>query len=691
MQYVLTLPYDGTGTTSNNSVLDVIETAGVAPSLYTPNKGAFYQQGAQLLYVDDAGVHELQYGTDWYAVQLNQKQTLELGLGVYEAITVNSGNYPAGIFYLFYQAVGDATRGDFQALQWALDDYAQPKPIDWANLDHPLEFVPTPGHLHDAKDLYGLEYLTQPLSRLAASYAAEDKGAGKQVIGYHLDAKKDELWAAAADGLSTSAEQIASSTLLSDEQNLQITNQDKLNRAVLDQITTKINSVTQLINTYARDRAGALKAYTLIELLEKRSYYDLSILEVPLHIAGLVSWIDFTTALPSVPTGLVTLNVIDKANTARVFTGANMRVAKSRRLQRMCAVFDANKRLTITSGTAVRLGSNHTVLVVTSNDLTGNTPERLSVLSNDVNERISVDYPNGVALQQKSAYGGWSMPAIMRDNLRAHIGYASVSSGAGMSYSASNAVSGLKGPTKYFSDSVALLSQPVDYGVIGGNDQNGAIAEILIYDRQLSRYELVALNAYLFNKYGLSINLIANGGFSEGLTGFSTDYQPRIKASIAGSICVLRKPQIFLDPNQYTQLFVIPNLQLIQKQMENDNTILMVNTSTNSTLAFWRTTVNVQFQVTYRLSVSLLYNPSVAPSIKLKANGVDCGLGIGMDVSNARSDGVTWWITANSDTLVLELFNMNTATGLNTFALDNVSLVQDSQSMRSTFTTVTPE
>lgn len=655
----------------------------VVPRFIQPNYGLYFTDSCLLNYADTTGWRELVRGVDWVPMEFMQQATLKYGASVHGGIWLMNPDLN-GDLTLQYVPVNGPTQVDYWTLTDALGEATSPASVDWNNAPHPDAFQPTPGHLHDAKDVYGLEYVTSETAGIARVIRDVESGNGSDVVGYYLDAKRSQLSQTLGTTPLQTVDLVGVSADYSDSLIQTVLDTDTVQRNVLAEIQSKITALQTKLATYRKDYYGALRSKVLIQLLLAQVGYDLSLLAVPKYLPGLVSWIDFTDSAGVVGKVARTVTVQDKAAN-RSFTGGNLLVQQSRRTGRNAVVLVGNKQLTQTTGTPVRIGAGHTVLVVTANDLTGNVPEKLTFYSNGVNESLTMDIAAGVQLKQNSAYGGWTVPAAIRDNRRAHLACACIDTAVANSYIRTNVQSAYAVARGDFATSVRSLTQSVEYGAIGGSNQNGAICEIIVYDRTLSRFEMDAINAYMMQKYSLEFNLIANGNFTEGLVGFSTDYTPSSWLKAAQQIAIGNHYAAILDKNLYTQFFVAPNYLLFQKQMQKDNTFLMVWTGTDASKAFYRYQLKLQPGVRYRLALSIFYNPAAAPQLQLKLNSVQVGAVYIPDLSEAKDEGVQWWFTPSAEDNVLELFNLNTTSALNTFAVDDVYLYRDSEAIQITY------
>lgn len=689
--YTLALPLDAsdnpaTNLSWNSQIFNYLEPGVVIVAA----NGSYHTDLLRVSVTTADNEFDLTPGSEWTPVQFDAKNSLKYGKAFHKAVLLNTYIEGNCTVTLHYKYLGGSGAVDYYEALDGANYYTQPKPIDWTQLSHPQEFQPTPGHVFNVADVYGMEYIADQITRIEHAVQTSDTGVAQATIGNYLERKKTELGVVMGTDPMEAVDAISTLSLASDDAVKVTLDKTAIVNTGLTQLNASLAALNALVTDYWRDQYNAKKSFVLRQLLKQQGLYNLSIFPVPKHLPGLVSWVDFSKETVTAGSAVRTVTMVDQAVPTRTWVGGGLQVKRSNALQKSACILSGTQKLQITAGPGVNLTRAHTVIVITCNDVSGNIPERLTLLGNGAGESIGMDIESGYQLRCTSASGGWSIPALRYDNKRAHMVMASVDTRALASHSASSAVSAYLPMGQSYSPGSGALSQAVDYGQIGGVNQSGAIAEIIVYNRLLSKYEFDALNAYCLYKYGIDYNLIPNGGFSEGMTGFATDYIPSAMANAAGKICVLRRNQILLDKSLFTQFYALPNYQIIVKQMQDDNMFLMVNTSPTATKAFYRQQLTLSAGVTYRLSLSVMYNPIAAPRLQLKVNSVVTGAALDLDLSHARTDAAQWWFTAPADDVTIELFNLITSGSLNTFAIDNVSLNRDSQILSSTYTLLNP-
>lgn len=176
-------PFDGTGINPNNLVEQEPQAlaAGRTIRVTGPNYGPFYQQG---LIVTDAGTMLPLTADQYYVGQLQTMPTKQTGLGVFTVIMITDPTVSNNVL-LTYQVVGGEYSASAQAIidqinALNLDD----RPASWPAIIGKPDGFPPSAHLHDAGDIYGFEYVTEAINRIAAAILLGDEASHDAIYKY---------------------------------------------------------------------------------------------------------------------------------------------------------------------------------------------------------------------------------------------------------------------------------------------------------------------------------------------------------------------------------------------------------------------------------------------------------------------------------------------------------------------------
>lgn len=168
---------------------------------------------------------------------------------------------------------------------------------------------------------------------------------------------------------------------------------------------------------------------------------------------------------------------------------------------------------------------------------------------------------------------------------------------------------------------------------------------------------------YSFTAEVTGDNLIVNGDFSAGNTGFTSDYKHTTTNVTEG------------------EYIIGPNAQAWNPAMSNcgdhttgNSNMMIVNGSSTANSIVWTQTVTVTPNTNYALSMWVQSVHPLAPAqLQFSINGQKLGTPI-----NANATPCTWrqfyttWNSGTHTTVVISVVNLNTAFGGNDFALDDI-------------------
>lgn len=165
---------DPTGLSPDNRVLrEPVVLANRPVRVFVPQYGAFF--GESMVLTDAAtGIPLLK--TQYYVSQLAQMPTRMYGKGIYYCVVITDSTVSPNLF-ADYQALG----GDWAYSNSALADQLQTvlgdnRAVNWfAVINKPDRFSPGP-HLHDAGDVFGMEYVIEALYAIRDAVGLDNTG-----------------------------------------------------------------------------------------------------------------------------------------------------------------------------------------------------------------------------------------------------------------------------------------------------------------------------------------------------------------------------------------------------------------------------------------------------------------------------------------------------------------------------------
>jgi len=169
-----------------------------------------------------------------------------------------------------------------------------------------------------------------------------------------------------------------------------------------------------------------------------------------------------------------------------------------------------------------------------------------------------------------------------------------------------------------------------------------------------------------------STNLIVNGDFTQGNTGFSTDYQ---YLANAGQFGVQKAYGIVSSANNWFQGF-----QSCSSNAPSAGNMMVVDgsTSNNGNDNVWGQTVTVTPNKTYTFSYWLQTIATPNPAlIEVKINGVTIGSSTA-PISNCQATQISYtWNSGNNTSAQIEIFDRVFVLSGNDFSLDDISFIEN--------------
>ncbi len=673
--FTLYLALDKTGQSTSNLVeLEPHTLPNTINKLIIPKHGAFYANTLQVYWVNNLGQNILlQKGIDYHPTEMLHKVTAAIGKEISTVILlIEPGNKQN--FLITYQALGGSQQINrdnlFAALQQIENPTAQ---LDYKDIKNkPKGFQPTPNHLHDALDLYGLEYIRDGVSRIDTAIVTGDLCVNQSIVDY----VKSEV--VGIVGIDINRIQTTVDTVMtlvkSAEDTLKIVHDNVLKiTLMMEKLTTDNNVFNSAVMDYKADSFND-KLANVANLLCKRNYATNGlVVNVPNQIEGnvvyLVSdnynpttrvWVDQTAS------GTWTADTVTAPTYGACSTNPSINSLK----------FTTGKFLTRQTGSPVSLSKNKTIITVTA-PIISTDYVKLSLFSDNA-KKVTIDTANSIGFkydtvnESNTYYEGRVSSAIGN---KAVVTVAAVGSRQEDCYILSNspykrdiAKNGIMLDNL---DLDGLDSTALTIGKSTG-EQSAEVLMVLVYDRLLSRTEIHAILTYIRLKYNTNVSFIENGDFTNWDEGYGSDLINTIDFTNRNCAAVTDRNIVLWDTqNTYSQPGIVnPN------NIKIDNHPYLLVLSNDANKAFWRETVDLDVYCRYELKFSVVYGQINPPVIRMRING----LGISSIVSLPSDQSIVrdYVISFTPTTKVnkVELFNLNESTTGNCFGIGVMSLVR---------------
>lgn len=669
------LPLDKTGLASSNKVInEVHDLSDGNTRLILPKKGVFFAATMTVAHIDKQNNSiPLTRGVDFICVEFLHQTSYALGKEIRAALIIKQPQV-LNKLVLGYQALGGSDNVDRQALQTAYDSVTVNEKVDWSEIAHPIEFPPAP-HKENISSVYGLEYINDALRRVSYAVSVADTAFHKQIIEVEYPKEASKFFQEFNEGMVSSIDLIdtynrdTSIKLRIDAENIDDAQRLCERNAVLDQSNRK--AVQE--HRFSQDKM----AYSLAvcKLAGAQVSATDTIMEVPSFIDDLVFWADFTDTEAMTPE-ISGVDFIEKSSYKRKLSGKNVSVITDPFFELNKAVFDGSASFTIDTKIPVNIGTSFTLVFVCSR--INRLPEFLT-LFNGIDSKFTVDISKSFLIKLEDGQKSYIEAGCdWEDNYAAHFAVLSVCAPNLESGCYSNSPKSVY-RKNYGIDKITDFVEQ-SFTMIGGDNQSGNLFELMLYSRQLSKYEIDSLNRYVKIKYGLQINLLANGNFNNGLAEFETEYECNLGAKEKGQIATYVREPIGSKGGVFSRFVTLMNFDSIIRASKKDQKFLIVNTS-EEIKAFRRDTVLLDPHTVYRYTADVYYNSNNPPVLGLRINGTLLSKTISPNNTGNSLIGLSFTFeTTDNRVTVIDFINLNTQGEINVFAIDNIVL-ERSQAM----------
>jgi hypothetical protein len=657
------LPYDPTGVAAENKITN--EKHVLQDGLYklvVPRYRGFYKDG---MVVRNATTGTEIASSEYECGELLATVTYTTGREAYGCVLFYDKTI-TGAISIDYQAVGGDEHYSPMLLNEAVQKAYTIGSVDWSKLEHPHTFTPKPGHIHRAHEFWGLSALVGVIDRVGQVVGLQDNAVENQILKSEVGEEiKTALWQS-VNATQGTYESILTGGRAVRETMVSLNDVHVENTQDVQTLQMSASLLKERLGYQITKHGSRSYAIALRELLRQEWQTENSLMQLPMFLSGLVSWVDFSdmAAATSNTSGTVVKDKISE----RIFTSALACLGSNQAVGKQILTLDYGVELKTT--TPIVIKPSFTVVYLTAKR-PANAEQKFTLLSG-VDGKVFVDTVNytGLCVQK----GANKELLASRDEL-------------GDQKQSLFACSVLQNTNKSFVSCTRLLSnynqaqEVITTGVsaqsfdtIGKktDEQNADLIEVMVFDRTLSEYEIDAVGEYMLIKHGVCFNLFANGDLQQGLSDVESDYVTQTLATTTGTIDRVKKTKttqmvdFYYDASKYLTA-------LLKKSVGSG--VLAVNPSVDTGLCFLRKRLKGSANKLYRLKMDVYFESS-APTILLKVNGVAQQVAK-KAIGTKACLGLEFCFKAPADELCLELFQTDAAVSGVAFAIDALSLTRD--------------
>lgn len=672
------LELDKTGSASANLVTNESHTLPgvVGTRLILPKYGAFYSQSLSVYSVDpDTQVSTLlTKDTHYVATEMLHKVTKVVGAAVCTVILILP-TVTSATLTVSYQALGGPDQVNRDLLLSGIDAITEANAdVSWSDVVNKPVGYPPAAHLHDALDLYGLEYVTDALQRIEYAVNTGDEAIHSTLVSEYIAAQN-----AFFDTYNTDTfEKVDVITVLtkSAEDTLSILSEEVNSiEQSYGLLLPKIADLNKRLLDY-KHLNGNDKLANVANLLCNREFEATgTLIDIPALFSDLYLRLDADDYNPTTHTWTSTGSNVTEF-TAVVQNAPDYGPSYS--VPGKNAVkFTTSKWLNKTSGFNLDIVKGRTVIAVTG-ALDSSNEIKLPIVSS-ATKKLEIDTVNEVSAQYSNndntqiAYLGKTSRYFEGG---AHVNVINIGQRVEDClclnntpynfYKAPNNIDQQQLSPDDISEDMTYLGHPT-------LEQNAELLMLLIYQREISKVEMHAILTYIRHKYSANVNYLTNPSFSEGSNNFGSDMSTYLDFTKRDCIKVTDESIAQLDTqNTYSEPGVIDPYDI----KLDDGKYLFVF-SKNPDVSFWNQEIPLEPNTRYQLKYSLVYGSVNPPDIRLKVDGALHAKTVMLDTTKAIERDIIYAFTTGANPMTkLELFNHSTDTVGNSFGIDDMSLVR---------------
>lgn len=672
------LELDRSGVSSANLVHSEVHilSSNHETKLILPKFGAFYSESIRVYSVDPDTLvaTELTRGTQFLATEMLHKVTKLVGKSVCTVVLVLPG-VAGNRFEIQYQALGGHDQANREVLLSNVESLRlQNIPVQWSAIaNKPEGFLPS-AHLHDALDLYGMEYVTDQLDRITYAVTTGDQAIHDKIID-HLESEKEGFFTKYNGEVYARVDTITALTR-SAEDTLKLLSVE-LNTAIdrFEHLKPKVSQLQDAIADYKHLNYNDKEANVANLLCKRKFDLDGSLIDIPLLFDGLQLYLDSTTYNS---TSRLWMDKRGNGNgfsagvgTAPAYgagyTKPSINSVKFTTGKWMDKVGTLN--LNITKGRTVIavMGHRDSVKQIKMPILTG------------ASKMISIDTGRSIAAQYSALDSSDVSYAGMTSKYLTDSPFVNV---INFGTREKDCLNLNNTPYSYYKAPNNILPGSLNLDTIGGEmtrlghftlEQDAEVYMLLVYQRELSKVEMHAILTYIRLKYGSNVNYLTNPEFAEDATNYGTDLNNYPDFVNRDSFRVMDKRIHVADPQNVYSDPEYPDP--IDIRLTEGKYMHVVSKS--PTLNFWNEEVLLDPYTRYEFKYSIVYGLVNPPILRLKINGVWHAKSFTLGGSRSIVRDITYtFVTGANPVNKLELFNLNPATVGNSFGIDKLSLTR---------------
>jgi hypothetical protein len=469
-----------------------------------PDFGGFYVNSLVVNTVNTTtnNLTPLIAGVDYKCMEVDAPDTSESGKEVAHVILITKTTIDL-TFDITYQAVGGSNSPSVPLLVQAFDTLnVNHKVRNWNDVAHKPDAYPPNPHLHDSKDMYGLEYIVRALDNLKSIIGHSAYDTVHEYLIKKIKAKLSSITPTISSVINNQLDTLSILTDRAEKTLIYTYAQYLFTTKRLEEIKFTVNKLASVSQEYMNNNYDGVYANLLTELAKKQSRTDLMILDTPNRIEDLELWLD-ADDLTTIQTIENQMIWIDKSLNQRHYISvltAIPNIISSGGIRGNCFELITGKYFNKFSGRDLNFCLNMTIICITNalqpSDINN------SILLSDGNDSYSIH--GNVSASQSFKVTGNNLEVSLEANANnfPRISVLALSKDVENSYSTSvnlltkQTISATINPTLDLSTINATLN------IIGSTTavQSSAINQLLVYNRRLAKCEIDCIVEYFYQR-----------------------------------------------------------------------------------------------------------------------------------------------------------------------------------------------
>lgn len=585
------------------------------------------------------------------------------------ALVLKSTSVEVEHVVISYQAVGGEGGVAAELIQEIMNSLARVGSLNWNDLDHPKTFRPKLSHTHRLAHFYGFEKIARVVRAMTDLVHYRDEAQEITILQRAMRERLSVLSRDVTQQSQTLYNDVLRTCKLAGDQRIAVNDTYIENNSDSETLFAMLLETGTRAGDYIRRYKSRKYAVAILQMMKSQHAQRGTLMLAPQYIDGLKIWLDFQN-----PTLRLTDN--NKKGVQDAVTRQKWYLEQGDFLNATSggvAMRHATK-LVPEPGINPSLGQTFSLVIIYR--LPSETASGQYVAWQGNRTQVCVLPTPSVGLSIQSETNQTHLRVLQSNQTEdiLHMVVVSYSELTGQTFAELTAPQSNEAFVRNVIEESKWPGDELRY-MGGGDHQQADVLHQLVFDRQISEYEVDVLATYFNLRCQAKINLLANGRFDMGLCDFSTGYRAMAPSENnppePGDIWWLIKRSTTSNRALSLGLFAIASGL---EQASPGDARLVVHATANP-VNFWQKNMPVSRGKSYALYVTI-YKVSEMPVLVLKVNGVAVQAPTVTHHSGTRMT-LCYVFKAPDNLIIMGLTQTKTPTMPMVFLIEQLSLVRD--------------